>query len=110
MIQSALLALALTVTLHLPAAAVQPDPCAGEALEEDEIGLVYRGHCVPVDRDGPTVQTVIVERTETLEGFHARCIVVIRTDVSVWKIAPDLCYVPDAEDVDLGDDALVGAS
>ncbi len=102
MIRSVALALALLAATGIWAVA-QDDPCAGQELNEDEIGLNYQGHCLPVDNDGPAVQAVIISRTEDLDGFSATGIVVVRTAVDTWVIQPTPFLVLAADDVQVGD-------
>ncbi len=93
----ALLVFLGTITLMLAAPAkAQDDPCAGEALTANEVGLNYQGHCVVADKTGPPVQTVTVMRVEDLDGVRSiRGIVLIKT-ADGWVIAGQE-FVDDAD-------------
>lgn len=67
----------------------QSDACSGQTLEKDEIGVEYQNHCIAVDTTGPPVQSVIVQRTEGLDGAESvHGILVVRT-IDGWKVEPD---------------------
>ncbi len=102
----AALTIALLATLG-PTVMAQDDPCAGQTLSEDEIGLNYDGYCVAADLDGPSVQPLIVSVTEDLGGTHALGILIVRT-ADGWEIAEPAFYVADAEDMDVGDETVGG--
>jgi hypothetical protein len=80
----------------------QDDPCAGE-VADNEVGFNYSGHCVLADRNGPPVQSVIVSRSETLDGISVSGVLVIRT-VDGWKLSPlEFVTETDVEFAEVGD-------
>jgi hypothetical protein len=80
----------------------QDDPCAGE-VAANEIGFVYQGNCVLADKNGPVVQSVIVERHETLDGTSVTGVLLIQTKDG-WKLSPlEFVTSKDVEFAEVGD-------
>jgi hypothetical protein len=99
-----LLAIGAGLLLALSAFPVmgQDDPCAGE-VAENEVGFNYEGHCVLADRNGPPVQSVVVSRSETLDGISVSGVLVIRTSEG-WKLSPlEFVTDKDVEFAEVGD-------
>jgi hypothetical protein len=94
-----LLAPALLLFLTFsPTALAQSDPCAGVKLAGNEVGLNYEGHCVAAQTDGPPIQSVIVQRTEDLDGVEVVGILIVRT-LDGWVIADTEFYLDEGAEV-----------
>jgi hypothetical protein len=99
-----LLAIGAGLLLALSAFPVmgQDDPCAGE-VADNEVGFNYSGHCVLADKNGAPVQSVIVARSETLDGIKVQGVLVIRTPEG-WKLSPlEFVTEKDVEFAEVGD-------
>jgi hypothetical protein len=80
----------------------QDDPCAGE-VADNEVGFNYSGHCILADKNGAPVQSVIVARSETLDGIRVQGVLFIRTDEG-WKLSPlEFIADRDVEFAEVGD-------
>jgi hypothetical protein len=80
----------------------QDDPCAGE-VADTEVGFNYEGHCILADKNGAPVQSVIIARSETLDGIRVQGVLVIRTTEG-WKLSPlEFIADRDVEFAEVGD-------
>jgi hypothetical protein len=103
-----LLILGVGFALIPPIALAQDDPCAGLDLAANEVGLNYEGHCVGVREDGPPVQSIIVSRTEGLDGVeHVTGILVIHTRDG-WVIGSEPFWTDrDVAGLEIGDEGVL---
>lgn len=98
-----LLACAFGLSFATPALA-QDDPCSGVDLAANEVGLNYQGHCVAADDSGPPVQSIIVQRTEDLDGAKSVFGIVLVRTIDGWKVEPDEFYTDkDIDAAEVGD-------
>jgi hypothetical protein len=88
--------------LPLTNVVAQDDPCAGEAAAT-EVGFNYKGSCVLADKNGPPVQSVVVERRETIgDGTRVIGILLVNTPEG-WKLGPEFVTDKDVEFAEVGD-------
>jgi hypothetical protein len=72
------------------------DPCTG-LLEEGEVGLDYKGHCIIPDPAKGPVQGIFVRRVEDLDAVTLDGIVLMHTDKG-WVLVPEEFVTPITND------------
>jgi hypothetical protein len=68
------------------------DPCSG-LLQEGEVGLDYKGHCIIPDPAKGPVQGIFVRRVEDLDDVTIEGIVLMFTDKG-WILVPEEFIAP----------------